>query len=155
MASKFLIFASRFPLDKVKEKDIFLPSAWFVFTMKSFHGSYSSFEFLVYIPFSSCQYVCIGVKYQQIENIQFVDGELLPWEKVKTLIRSNPFDAKEEWIQFKRIGNNFWYYSSEGTIFFWRYFPKIECDFLGGFGKWRYSLKYASNPGGVNESLER
>ena len=31
---------------------------------------------------------------------------------------------------------------------------KIECSFLGGFGKWRYSLKYASNQGGVNESPE-
>ena len=32
---------------------------------------------------------------------------------------------------------------------------KIECSFLGGFGKWRHSLKYASDPGGVNESLEK
>ena len=30
-----------------------------------------------------------------------------------------------------------------------------ECNFLGGFGKWRYSLKYASDQGGVNESLEK
>ena len=28
---------------------------------------------------------------------------------------------------------------------------KIKCSFLGGFGKWRYSVKYASNQGGVND----
>ena len=30
----------------------------------------------------------------------------------------------------------------------------VECSFLGGFGKWRYRLKYASNQGGVNKSPE-
>ena len=53
-----------------------------------------------------------------MENIGFVDKELLLWEKVKTLLRSSPVDGEEKGIQFTRKGNNFEYYSSQDTIFF-------------------------------------
>ena len=64
-----------------------------------------------------------------MENIEYVDEELLSREKVKTLIRSNPFDAKEERIQFTRIGNYFEYYSSGGTIFFEDIFEKMAISY--------------------------
>ena len=87
--------------------------------MSSFHKLYPSFKILLHVLFSAYQYARTSVKFQQIENIQFVDEELLLWEKVKRLIRSRPFDAKEKSIQFKRIGNYFKYYSYQGAIFFW------------------------------------
>ncbi len=109
----------------MKKKEYFFASAWFVFTINGFQELYSQFKYLLHILFSSYQYARPCVKYQHIENMPFVDEELPLSEKVKTLLRSSPFDGKEKRIEFPRIGNNFEYYSSQSTIFFGGYFWKI------------------------------
>ena len=142
-------FRFMLPLTQSEGKRILLSSAQFAFTINRFHKLYPSFKFLLHTLFSLDQYARPRVKFQQIGNIQFVDEELLLWEEVKRLIRSSPFDGKEKWIEFKRIGNYFEYYSSRGTIFFWWYIWKI-----GNIVLRRISSSWETNNGNIHVGAE-
>ena len=95
LVKKFPIFASCFLECKREGSRIFFHTAQFAFTISNFRETYLSFIFFLHILFSLYQYAWSSVKFQQSENIQFVDEKFLLWEKLKTLIRPNLFDGRE------------------------------------------------------------